>query len=81
MTIATISRTIDARDLAGIRPLMSLVDAIHEAEVGALVEMELHPLDRRSLEDVAAWIHKSDHQLVDVLPEECRVDVVVRKTH
>jgi TusA-related sulfurtransferase len=83
MSVATISRTIDARDLAGIRPLMSLVEAIHEADVGAFVEVELHPLDRRSLADVAAWIHKCDHELVDVevVPEDGRVDVVVRKTH
>jgi TusA-related sulfurtransferase len=77
MTTANVTRSIDARGMPCPGPLMSLIGAIREGEVGDL--LEVLSSDEGSRTDIPAWIRKAGHDLVEVVDEDEFARFVVRK--
>ena len=77
MTITSANRSIDARGMPCPGPLMSLIGAIREEEVGQVIEVL--SADEGSKTDIPAWIAKAGHELVDAVPEDGYTRFVVRK--
>ena len=61
---ATISRTIDARGSFCPGPLMELIRAIKESEVGDTIAV--WSADKGSKIDIPKWVEKAGHTLVAV---------------
>jgi len=78
MTVTTnVDRTIDARGMPCPGPLMSLIGAIREGQVGEVIEVLSS--DDGSKTDIPAWVAKARHDLVDVVEEDGFTRFVVRK--
>lgn len=77
MTTGSMTRTIDARGLPCPGPLMSLIGAIREGEVGDMIEVLSS--DAGSRTDIPAWLTKAGHELVEVVDEDGFARFVVRK--
>jgi tRNA 2-thiouridine synthesizing protein A len=78
MTLATqTDRIIDARGMPCPGPLMALIGAIREGEVGDAIT--ILSTDQGSNTDIPAWVRKARHELVEVAPEEGFARFVVRK--
>ena len=67
MTVEQIARSIDARGMPCPGPLMSLIGAIREGQIGDVIEVLSS--DEGSKTDVPAWIAKAKHELVELVPE------------
>src|SRR6266508_4103388 len=63
MTEMTVDRVIDARGMACPGPLMSLIGAIRQAQVGQV--LEVWSTDAGSATDIPAWVAKARHELVE----------------
>ncbi len=77
MTTTEITRSIDARGMACPGPLMTLIGAIREGQVGDTIEVLSS--DEGSKTDIPAWVQKAQHQLVEVVPEDGYARFIVRK--
>ena len=77
MTLTEIHRSIDARGMPCPGPLMSLIGAIREEEVGQVIEVLSS--DEGSATDIPAWINKAGHDLIEVVAEDGFRRFVVRK--
>ncbi len=77
MTTAKTDRTIDARGMPCPGPLMSLIGAIREEEVGTVIEVLSS--DEGSKSDIPAWVAKASHELIEVIPEDDYARFLVRK--
>ena len=77
MTIANVTRSIDARGMPCPGPLMNLIGAIREGEVGDVIEVLSS--DAGSKTDIPAWIAKAGHDLVEVVETDGATRFVVRK--
>jgi TusA-related sulfurtransferase len=77
MTTANVTRSIDARGMPCPGPLMSLIGAIREGEVGDV--LEVLSSDEGSRTDIPAWIRKAGHEIVEVVEEDGFVRFVIRK--
>jgi TusA-related sulfurtransferase len=77
MTTANVTRSIDARGMPCPGPLMSLIGAIREADVGDV--LEVLSSDEGSRTDIPAWLRKAGHDMVEVVEEDAFVRFVVRK--
>jgi tRNA 2-thiouridine synthesizing protein A len=77
MATVQVDRTIDARGMPCPGPLMSLIGAIRESEVGTVIEVLSS--DEGSRTDIPAWLAKAGHELVETLPAEDHTVFVVRK--
>jgi TusA-related sulfurtransferase len=77
MTVESVTKTIDARGLPCPGPLMNLIGAIREGEVGDVIEVLSS--DAGSRTDIPAWIAKAQHELVEVVEEDDFARFVVRK--
>lgn len=77
MTTANVTRSIDARGMPCPGPLMSLIGAIREGEIGDAIEVLSS--DEGSKTDIPAWISKAGHEMVEVVEEEGFARFVVRK--
>ena len=77
MTTANVTRSIYARGMPCPGPLMSLIGAIREGEVGDL--LEVLSSDEGSRTDIPAWIRKAGHEMVEVADEDGHARFVVRK--
>ena len=77
MTTANITRSIDARGMPCPGPLMSLIGAIREGQVGDVIEVLSS--DEGSRSDIPAWINKAGHELVEVVEEDGFSRFIVRK--
>jgi tRNA 2-thiouridine synthesizing protein A len=77
MSTVHVDRSIDARGLPCPGPLMMLIGATREAEVGTVIEVLSS--DDGSKTDIPAWITKSGHELVSVVAEEGFWRFVARK--
>jgi TusA-related sulfurtransferase len=77
MTEMTVDRVIDARGMACPGPLMSLIGAIRQAQVGQV--LEVWSSDAGSATDIPAWVAKARHELVEVADEGGHTRFVVRK--
>jgi tRNA 2-thiouridine synthesizing protein A len=72
-----VTRSIDARGMPCPGPLMSLIGAIREGQVGDVIEVL--STDEGSRTDIPAWVAKAKHELVTVIPEDGYARFVVRK--
>lgn len=77
MEAIQVHETIDARGMPCPGPLMSLIGAIRQAEVGAVIEVLSS--DEGSISDIPAWVAKASQGMVSVVPEEGYTRFVVRK--
>jgi len=77
MTQIQITRSIDAKGMPCPGPLMSLIGAIREGEVGDVLEVVSS--DEGSRTDIPAWLAKAGHELVEVVEEPGFARFVVRK--
>ena len=76
---STVNRTIDARGSFCPGPLMELIRAIREVEVGTVICVRSS--DRGSRIDIPKWIEKAGHRLVGVSEVEGYDEIVVEKLH
>ena len=67
MATTEITTSIDARGMACPGPLMSLIGAIREGQVGDVIEVLSS--DEGSKTDIPAWCAKGQHELIEVQPE------------
>lgn len=77
MTALNVDRSIDARGMACPGPLMSLIGAIREGQIGEIYEVLSS--DAGSSTDIPAWIAKAGHEMVDVVNEGDFTRFVVKK--
>jgi tRNA 2-thiouridine synthesizing protein A len=71
------SKTIDARGMACPGPLMALIGAIRQGQVGDVIEV--WSSDQGSRTDIRAWVTKAKHELVSVVDENGYARFAVRK--
>lgn len=77
MTTANVTRSIDARGMPCPGPLMSLIGAIREGQVGDVIEVLSS--DQGSRTDIPAWTSKAGHELVEVAEEEGFARFIIKK--
>jgi TusA-related sulfurtransferase len=77
MTTTDITRSIDARGMPCPGPLMSLIGAIREGQVGDVIEVLSS--DEGSRSDIPAWVAKAGHEMVEVVEDEGYAHFVIRK--
>ena len=77
MSTLQVDRSIDARGMPCPGPLMNLIGAIRQGQVGQV--FEVLSSDEGSKTDIPAWIAKARHELVAVVPEDGYARFVVRK--
>jgi len=71
-------RVIDARGSYCPGPLMELIKAIKEEDVGRVIEV--WSSDEGSAKDIPEWIKKAGHELMGVFKESDYWRIVVKKT-
>ena len=76
-TTTTTGQVIDARGMACPGPLLSLIGAIRQGQVGAV--LEVWSTDAGSATDIPAWVAKARHELVEVTAEDGYTHFCVRK--
>ena len=74
---ATISRTVDARGSFCPGPLMELIRAIKESEVGETIAV--WSADKGSKTDIPKWIEKAGHRLVALETRDNYDEIIVEK--
>jgi tRNA 2-thiouridine synthesizing protein A len=72
-----ITRTIDARGSYCPGPLMELIRAIREAQVGDV--LAVYSSDKGSKVDIPKWVEKAGHRLVALVEHEGYDEIVVEK--
>jgi tRNA 2-thiouridine synthesizing protein A len=77
MTTAEVTRSIDARGMACPGPLMTLIGAIREGQVGDVIEVLSS--DEGSKSDIPAWVQKAQHEMIEVVEEDGYARFVIRK--
>jgi tRNA 2-thiouridine synthesizing protein A len=77
MTTTEVTRSIDARGMPCPGPLMSMIGAIREAQVGDVIEVMSS--DEGSKTDIPAWLTKAGHELVSTIADDGFVRFIVRK--
>jgi tRNA 2-thiouridine synthesizing protein A len=76
---AVISRVVDARGSFCPGPLMELIRAIRESEVGTVIAV--YSSDQGSRTDIPKWVEKASHRLVSVTSHDDFDEIVVEKLH
>jgi TusA-related sulfurtransferase len=71
------TRTIDARGSFCPGPLMELIRAIREAQVGDVIAVLSS--DKGSKIDIPKWIEKAGHRLIEVAAREGYDEIIVEK--
>ena len=77
MSTVQIDKTIDARGMACPGPLMNLIGAIRQGQVGQT--FEVLSSDEGSKTDIPAWVAKAKQELVEVRPDDGYAHFIVRK--
>jgi len=77
MSAVQIDKTIDARGMACPGPLMNLIGAIRQGQVGQT--FDVLSSDAGSKTDIPAWVAKAKQELVEVREDEGFAHFVVRK--
>ncbi len=72
-----IHRTVDARGSFCPGPLMELIRAIRESEIGDVIAV--WSTDSGSRVDIPAWIEKAGHKLVGVESRDGYDEIIVEK--
>ena len=76
-TQPVITRTVDARGSYCPGPLMELIRAIRESQVGDVIAVR--STDSGSKVDIPKWIEKAGHRLVEVATRDGYDEIVVEK--
>ena len=71
------TKTIDARGSFCPGPLMELIRAIREGQVGDV--LAVISSDNGSKADIPAWVEKAGHRLIGVYPHDDYDEIVVEK--
>ena len=74
---APITRTVDARGSYCPGPLMELIRAIREGQVGDV--LAVYSSDAGSKMDIPKWVEKAGHRLVGVEARDGYDEIVVEK--
>jgi tRNA 2-thiouridine synthesizing protein A len=77
MSTVQITKSIDARGMACPGPLMNLIGAIRQGQVGDV--FEVLSSDAGSRTDIPAWVAKAKHELVHVREDDGFAHFVARK--
>jgi tRNA 2-thiouridine synthesizing protein A len=77
MSTVQIDKTIDARGMACPGPLMNLIGAIRQGQVGQV--FEVLSSDEGSKTDIPAWVAKAKQEMVEVVPDGSFAHFIVRK--
>jgi len=77
MSTIQIDKTIDARGMACPGPLMNLIGAIRQGQVGQT--FEVLSSDEGSKTDIPAWVAKAKQEMVEMVPDDGYVRFIVRK--
>lgn len=77
MSTVQVDKTIDARGMACPGPLMNLIGAIRQGQVGQV--FDVLSSDQGSRTDIPAWVAKAKHELVEVREDAGFAHFVVRK--
>jgi tRNA 2-thiouridine synthesizing protein A len=77
MITLQINKTIDARGMACPGPLMNLIGAIRQGQVGDVIAVLSS--DEGSKTDIPAWVAKAKHELIETVPEDGYARFIVRK--
>jgi Predicted redox protein, regulator of disulfide bond formation len=72
-----VDKMIDTRGMACPGPLMNLIGAIRQGQVGQI--FEVLSSDAGSKTDIPAWVAKARHELVNVVQDDGYVHFFVRK--
>jgi TusA-related sulfurtransferase len=76
-TVVTITRTVDARGSFCPGPLMELIRAIRESQVGDVIAV--YSSDKGSKIDIPKWIEKAGHRLIALEARDGYDEMVVEK--
>jgi TusA-related sulfurtransferase len=79
LTETEVTRTIDARGMACPGPLLALIGAIRQGQIGDTIAVLSS--DAGSKSDIPAWCAKAKHEIVEVVELSGHARFVVRKTH
>ena len=77
MSKLQIDKTIDARGMACPGPLMNLIGAIRQGQVGQV--FEVLSSDEGSKTDIPAWLTKARHDLIEVVQDSGYTHFILRK--
>jgi tRNA 2-thiouridine synthesizing protein A len=77
MSTMQIDKTIDARGMACPGPLMNLIGAIRQGQVGQT--FEVLSSDAGSTTDIPAWVAKAKQEMVEVVQDDGYARFIVRK--
>jgi tRNA 2-thiouridine synthesizing protein A len=77
MMAVQVNKTIDARGMACPGPLMNLIGAIRQGEVGQV--FEVLSSDEGSKTDIPAWVAKAKHEMVEFVQDSGYAHFIVRK--
>jgi tRNA 2-thiouridine synthesizing protein A len=77
MSTVQITKSIDARGMACPGPLMNLIGAIRQGQVGDV--FEVLSSDAGSKTDIPAWVAKAKHELLEVREDDGFAHFIVRK--
>jgi tRNA 2-thiouridine synthesizing protein A len=72
-----VTRTVDARGSYCPGPLMELIRAIREGQVGDVIAV--YSSDKGSKTDIPKWIEKAGHRLVELTSHDGYDEIVVEK--
>ena len=73
----TITRTVDARGSYCPGPLMELIRAIRESQVGDVIAV--YSSDKGSRMDIPKWIEKAGHRMVVLEVRDGYDEIIVEK--
>ena len=75
--LPTITRTVDARGSFCPGPLMELIRAIRESQVGEVIAVLSS--DKGSKVDIPKWVEKAGHRLVALETRDDYDEIIVEK--
>ena len=73
----SVARTVDARGSFCPGPLMELIRAIRESQVGDV--LTVLSSDRGSKVDIPKWVEKAGHRLVEIKTRDGVDEIIVEK--
>lgn len=79
MTDYNVAIEIDARGSFCPGPMMELIKAIRQTEIGEY--LALLSSDEGTRKDVPAWLNKAQHELVEIINEDGYDRYIVKKLH
>jgi TusA-related sulfurtransferase len=77
LEVQPVTRTVDARGSFCPGPLMELIRAIRESEVGDVIAVR--STDKGSKTDIPKWVEKAGHLLVSLDARDGYDEIVVQK--